>query len=67
MSFFQNLKDDLSEAMDELTGAERNEWISKHSPRPFTVSDWKNAGRASRQKSILPRELVEDKLAELLA
>ena len=52
--------------LDELTGAERNEWISKHSPRPFTASDWKNAGRSSRQKGILPRELIEDKLAELL-
>lgn len=53
--------------LDELVGAERNEWISKHSPRPFTATDWKNAGRSSRQKSILPTELLADKLAELRA
>lgn len=53
--------------LDELTGAERNEWISQHSSRPFTATDWKNAGRSSRQKNILPETIVATKLAELQA
>lgn len=53
--------------LDELHGAERNEWISKYSRRPFTTDDWKNAGRPARQKNLLPKELLCEKLIELQA
>lgn len=53
--------------LNELAGFERNAWITKHSPRPFTAADWKNAGKPSRQKNILPEEILAEKLAELQA
>ena len=51
--------------LNELSGANRNEWISKHSPRPYTSNDWKNAGRSTRQRNLLPKEILSDKLSEL--
>ena len=53
--------------LDKLKGKSRNDWINKHntSGKEFKDSDWKNAGLKSRQASILPREMLEEKMKEL--
>lgn len=54
--------------LDELQGNERNTWINSHntSTKIWTSNDWKNAGRNSRQANMLPREMLEEKLKELI-
>ena len=44
------------------------EWINAHnsSDRKFKPSDWKNARRPERQANMLPREMIESKLEELI-
>ena len=55
-----------------LEGSERLAWISSFVDKKtmgkssFTVDDWKNAGRSSRQKNILPREMCSDLLNEMI-
>lgn len=53
--------------LDKLKGKSRNDWINKHntSGKEFKDSDWKNAGLKSRQASILPKEMLEEKMKEL--
>jgi len=55
--------------LDELKGDARCEWLNEHNTaeKRFTDMDWKNAGRKDRQKNILHRSLIEDKLEELMA
>ena len=54
--------------LNELQGNERDEWINSHntSTKKWKANDWKNAGRNSRQANMLPREMLEDKLQELM-
>lgn len=54
--------------LDELQGAERDDWINCHntSSKKWKSNDWKNAGRNSRQANMLPREMLEEKLQELI-
>ncbi len=53
--------------LDRLKGKARNDWINSHntSGKKYKDSDWKNAGLKKRQASMLPREMLEEKLAEL--
>ena len=53
---------------DELQGADRDAWINAHnsSTKVWKSNDWKNAGRNSRQANMLPREMIESKLEELI-
>ncbi|MCR5137175.1 MAG: hypothetical protein K6C12_08760 [Oscillospiraceae bacterium] len=53
--------------LDKLTGQARDDWINSHndSGKLFTGNDWKNAGKKDRQKNILPRNMMNDKLLEL--
>lgn len=53
--------------LDKLTAQDRYDWINSHntSGKKFTAADWKNAGRANRLGSMLPEEMLIDKLAEL--
>ena len=55
--------------LDQLQGAERDEWINSHnsSTKKWKPNDWKNAGRNSRQANMLPREMLEEKLQELIS
>ena len=50
------------------TVQEKCEWINSHntSGRKFKPSDWKNARRPERQANMLPREMLGDKLEELI-
>ena len=50
------------------TVEEKCEWINAHnsSDRKFKPSDWKNARRPERQANMLPREVIESKLEELM-
>ena len=52
----------------ELSGAERDAWINSHnnSSKVWKANDWKNAGRNTRQVNMLQRELIKDKLQELM-
>lgn len=54
--------------LNELSGAERDAWINSHnnSSKVWKSSDWKNAGRNSRQVNMLQRELITNKLQELM-
>ena len=54
--------------LNELRGAERDAWINAHntSGKEWKPTDWKNAGHSSRQANILPKEMLEEKLAELM-
>lgn len=54
--------------LDKLKGKARNDWIDSHntSGKKYKDSDWKNAGLKSRQASILPREMLTEKLEELI-
>lgn len=54
--------------LTELAGKERDAWINSHntSGKEWKPNDWKNAGRNSRQASMLPREMLEAKLQELM-
>ena len=55
--------------LNSKTVAEKCEWINAHnsSDRKFKPSDWKNARRPERQANMLPRELIETKLQELIS
>ena len=55
--------------LEKLTGQERNDWINSHntSRKVFTGNDWKNAGKRERQTHILDRELLVEKLDELMS
>ena len=54
--------------LDELQGTDRDAWINTHntSSKVWKANDWKNAGRNSRQANMLPREMLEEKLQELM-
>ena len=54
--------------LNDKTVAEKCEWINTHnvSDRQFKPSDWKNARRPERQANMLPREMIEEKLLELI-
>lgn len=54
--------------LDKLKGKARNDWINSHntSGKKYKDSDWKNAGLKSRQASILPREMLTEKIEELI-
>ena len=54
--------------LNELSGSERDAWINSHnaSSKVWKSSDWKNAGRNARQVNMLQRELIKDKLQELM-
>ena len=54
--------------LNELSGAERDAWINSHnnSSKVWKANDWKNAGRNTRQVNMLQRELIKDKLQELM-
>ena len=47
---------------------EKCEWINSHntSSKKFKKSDWENARRPERQCNLLPIELIQDKLDELM-
>ena len=47
---------------------EKCEWINAHntSKKKFKPSNWKNARRPERQANMLPIELIQDKLNELI-
>ena len=53
--------------LDKLSGQDRCDWINSHnnSNHVFSLNDWKHAGLASRQSSMLPQELLKKKLSEL--
>lgn len=55
--------------LNELQGAERDEWINSHntSSKKWKPNDWKNAGRNSRQANMLPKDMLVEKLLELIA
>ena len=50
------------------TVQEKCDWINTHntSKKQFKQSDWKNARRPERQVNMLPKEMIEDKLYELI-
>ena len=50
------------------TVEEKCTWINTHnsSGKTFKPSDWKNARRPERQVNMLPMEIIEDKLNELI-
>jgi len=54
--------------LNNKTVKEKCEWINAHntSDRIFKPSDWKNARRPERQANMLPREMIESKLEELI-
>lgn len=54
--------------LNDKTVEEKCEWINAHntSDRKFKSSDWKNARRPERQANMLPREMIEGKLEELI-
>lgn len=54
--------------LNNKTVKEKCEWINTHntSGRKFKPSDWKNARRPERQANMLPREMIESKLKELI-
>ena len=54
--------------LNDKTVEEKCEWINAHntSDRKFKPSDWKNARRPERQVNMLPREMIESKLEELI-
>lgn len=47
---------------------EKLEWINQHndSGKKFTESNWKDCRKPNRWSSMLPRELIQDKLKELV-
>ena len=53
--------------LDALKGESRWAWLNSHntSSKKFTSTDWKNAGRSSRQSNMLQREMLVEKLDEL--
>lgn len=55
--------------LDKLKGDARCEWLNRFntSGKTFTETDWKNAGRKDRQKNILQRGMLEEKLSELIS
>lgn len=54
--------------LNDKTVEEKCEWINTHntSDRKFKTSDWKNARRPERQANMLPREMIKNKLEELM-
>lgn len=54
--------------LNSLRGADRDDWINSHnsSSKIWKANDWKNAGRNSRQANMLPREILTEKLTELI-
>lgn len=55
-------------AVETLRGQARTDWINAHntSTKRWKETDWKNAGRNSRQCDMLPQELLLEKLTELM-
>lgn len=55
-------------ALDGLTVDEKCIWINQHndSKHQFKKSDWKNARRPERQVNMLPKEMIQDKLFEMM-
>ena len=54
--------------LNDKTVEEKCAWINAHntSDRKFKPSDWKNARRPERQANMLPREMIDHKLEELM-
>ena len=54
--------------LNELEGSDRIDWINSfnNSNKTFTANDWKNSGRTKRQANILPKEMLQDKLDEMM-
>ena len=54
--------------LEDKTVEEKCEWINRfnRSKKKFKPSDWKNARRPERQANMLPKELIKDRLNELL-
>lgn len=54
--------------LNDKSVEEKCKWINAHnsSGRNFKPSDWKNARRPERQGNMLPREMLESKLEELM-
>ena len=50
------------------TVEEKCKWINSHnsSGKRFNASDWKNSRRPERQANMLPKELLQEKLLELV-
>ena len=55
-------------SLEDKSVEEKCEWINRHneSGKKFKPSDWKNARRPERQANMLPKEMIKDKLEELL-
>lgn len=55
-------------ALKDKTVEEKCEWINGHhnSKKKFTPSDWKNCRRPERQARMLPVEMIQSKLDELI-
>ena len=55
-------------SLNNKTVEEKCDWINSHnfSGKLFKPSDWKNARRPERQVNMLPHEMIEDKLEELI-
>ena len=68
VSCLRTMDDQNIPKLDELQGADRDAWINSHntSSKIWKPNDWKNAGRNARQANMLPRELLEEKLQELI-
>lgn len=56
-------------SLNNKTVKEKCDWINTHntSSKKFKPSDWKNARRPERQANMLPFEMIEEKLKELIA
>lgn len=54
--------------LNDKSVKEKCDWINTHntSGKLFKPSDWKNARRPERQANMLPREIIESKLLELI-
>lgn len=54
--------------LNDKTVEQKCEWINAHnsSNKKFRPSDWKNARRPERQANMLPHEIIENKLKELM-
>ena len=55
--------------LNNKTVKEKCAWINSHntSSKKFKISDWKNARRPERQANMLPYEMIEERLKELIA
>ncbi len=54
--------------LNDKTVEKKCEWSNGHntSSKKFTLFDWKNTRRPERQANMLPLEMIESKLEELI-